>query len=696
MAAPAAYVFVSSIMAYEPTPLMPWTEDLPVSGDPPTTYGGFKAYAETEIRRRFEATGFPGSIARPAAIYGPDNNIHDMETAMFLRLRRGLPVLLPHGGLVTVSYGHVDDLCAQLIAMARCAGRRWPARWSTRPGRRSPPRATCSRWPISSAPRPTCGWCPTSALATAQGEVRPAAVEPSVQRPAPRHPLDRQGRPARAAGRARIRHRAPGRPTSGSVRRRSPTPRTNCSTRCGRRVTTSRPKRPRSTCCDGVRRRGHRAGRAPSVRRACRSSRHETQRWDAARRARRRAGADPTPAAAPASSDPRSASADASDDDGADHGLRSCWRGDSTTRPSQRPDGVRELPCSGSTRTCAAAAPLLELFTGHHQDPEGGPPTADADLVRRLEAWLGDRAGGGSRSSSAGDVRRVQPADARRAVDRQVAGCSASSRTACSPPRAAARSPPCGAYAPRATRHRRCCGRARRHRARQPVLRHGVRRRPRAHRRRRHRRHAALARRAARPRPTAVDAGGRARRRPRRQRAAAGDRRRSCGTGTASTGRPPACPIPLLERGFAWLRCTCTPPARSVDRARRPRAGQRAAGRARRRRCHRLGVRPRRRCRRGLGLPGPDPRPQARRARRSGRPASRPPSASSSTRRPGMPGRSTTTSRAPVSTSPRSTSSGARRDRTLTCSRSEWPCTCASSRVPSSSPRRSPRADPQR
>lgn len=113
-----AYVFVSSIMAYEPSPFMPWTEDQPVSSDPPTTYGGFKAYAETEILRRAAATGFPGSVARPAAIYGPANNIHDMETAMFLRLRRGLPVLLPHGGLVTVSYGHVDDLCAQLIAMA--------------------------------------------------------------------------------------------------------------------------------------------------------------------------------------------------------------------------------------------------------------------------------------------------------------------------------------------------------------------------------------------------------------------------------------------------------------------------------------------------------------------------------------------------------------------------------------------------
>jgi len=115
----AAYVFVSSVMAYRPSPLMPWTEDQPTSTEPTTSYGGFKAYAEAEIGKRHERTGFPGSIARPAAIYGPDNNILDMEAAMFLRLRRKLPVLLPHGGLVTGNYGHVDDLCALLIAMAR-------------------------------------------------------------------------------------------------------------------------------------------------------------------------------------------------------------------------------------------------------------------------------------------------------------------------------------------------------------------------------------------------------------------------------------------------------------------------------------------------------------------------------------------------------------------------------------------------
>jgi len=37
------------------------------------------------------------------------------------------------------------------------------------------------------------------------------------------------------------------------------------------------------------------------------------------------------------------------------------------------------------------AAPLLELFTGHHRDPEGGPPAADPDLVNRLARWLHQR-----------------------------------------------------------------------------------------------------------------------------------------------------------------------------------------------------------------------------------------------------------------------------------------------------------------
>lgn len=114
------YVFVSSIMAYDQSMVgrFPWSEDLPTSSDGAGTYGGFKAAAEAAMLARHAATGFPVTIVRPAAIYGPDNNIFDMETPMFLRLLQARPVLVPHGGLVVGSYGHVDDLCAAMVALS--------------------------------------------------------------------------------------------------------------------------------------------------------------------------------------------------------------------------------------------------------------------------------------------------------------------------------------------------------------------------------------------------------------------------------------------------------------------------------------------------------------------------------------------------------------------------------------------------
>ena len=113
------YVFVSSVMAYEPSGFFPWREDQPWRDDPPTTYGGFKVYAERVLLEAAGERGFPATVGRPAAIYGRENNIYDMEAAMFTRLRRGLPVLVPHGGLVTTSYGHIDDLCTGLLALGR-------------------------------------------------------------------------------------------------------------------------------------------------------------------------------------------------------------------------------------------------------------------------------------------------------------------------------------------------------------------------------------------------------------------------------------------------------------------------------------------------------------------------------------------------------------------------------------------------
>ena len=114
------YVFTSSIMAYDQSWVgrFPWTEDQPTNPDGPASYGGFKAMAETSMLARHAAIGFPATGVRPAAIYGPDNNIFDMETPMFLRLLQRRPILVPHGGLVVGSYGHVDDLCDTMLRAA--------------------------------------------------------------------------------------------------------------------------------------------------------------------------------------------------------------------------------------------------------------------------------------------------------------------------------------------------------------------------------------------------------------------------------------------------------------------------------------------------------------------------------------------------------------------------------------------------
>ncbi|MBW2314676.1 MAG: NAD-dependent epimerase/dehydratase family protein [Deltaproteobacteria bacterium] len=113
-----AYVFTSSVMAYAPSGSFPWDETFASVDEGPNTYGGFKKAAEQTLLERHATTGFPASVVRPAAIYGPDNNIYDMEMAYFLRLLRGLPVILPHDGLVATSYGHVDDLCRTMVDMA--------------------------------------------------------------------------------------------------------------------------------------------------------------------------------------------------------------------------------------------------------------------------------------------------------------------------------------------------------------------------------------------------------------------------------------------------------------------------------------------------------------------------------------------------------------------------------------------------
>ncbi|MFT4564691.1 MAG: nucleoside-diphosphate-sugar epimerase [Gammaproteobacteria bacterium] len=114
------FEFVSSIAAYRfGSGAFPWSEDRPTTRSRATSYGGQKAAVEQLLAERRAKTGFPYTVVRPAAVYGPHDNIPDGEMAMFTRLTQRLPALVPHDGLVCFPYGHVNDLARSMILAAQ-------------------------------------------------------------------------------------------------------------------------------------------------------------------------------------------------------------------------------------------------------------------------------------------------------------------------------------------------------------------------------------------------------------------------------------------------------------------------------------------------------------------------------------------------------------------------------------------------
>ena len=156
--------------------------------------------------------GFPATIVRPAAIYGPDNNIFDMELPMFLRLLEHRPILVPHGGLVVGSYGHVDDLCEAMVAMVgnpAAIGEVFNITGES---------VTVNRYIDVLADvvgeEPDVVYLPDSML----GEPLRSRVRPPVRRPPPRHGEHREGASSGSASRAATTSaRATRTPTTGSV-----------------------------------------------------------------------------------------------------------------------------------------------------------------------------------------------------------------------------------------------------------------------------------------------------------------------------------------------------------------------------------------------------------------------------------------------------------------------------------------------
>lgn len=114
------FIHVGTIWAYGPADRIPYEECYPRR--PITDYGRRKADIEALLLERFRTDGFPVTLLHPGHICGRDWLPIDPQgsrdgTAVYRRLARAEPVVLPDLGLATLHHVHADDI-AQLCERA--------------------------------------------------------------------------------------------------------------------------------------------------------------------------------------------------------------------------------------------------------------------------------------------------------------------------------------------------------------------------------------------------------------------------------------------------------------------------------------------------------------------------------------------------------------------------------------------------
>lgn len=117
------YIFQSTAGVYADTETIPVTEDSPTLS-PTTALTGFGAYEVEKVQCEQYLLGqvkeklFPATVLRCPIIYGPENWMHDREFSFFVRLTRGLPVLVPGNGNTFLSFVHADDVARAHLSVA--------------------------------------------------------------------------------------------------------------------------------------------------------------------------------------------------------------------------------------------------------------------------------------------------------------------------------------------------------------------------------------------------------------------------------------------------------------------------------------------------------------------------------------------------------------------------------------------------
>ncbi|MEE8473361.1 MAG: NAD-dependent epimerase/dehydratase family protein [Dehalococcoidia bacterium] len=122
------YVFQSTCGVYAPSQLVPIREDFPFlerTGTAPglASYEVDKVECEEFLLRLHREKGFPATILRCPAMYGPHNWMDDREGSFFYRLLQGRRVLVPGDGESFLHFVCVDDVARAHIAVVRAGGR---------------------------------------------------------------------------------------------------------------------------------------------------------------------------------------------------------------------------------------------------------------------------------------------------------------------------------------------------------------------------------------------------------------------------------------------------------------------------------------------------------------------------------------------------------------------------------------------
>jgi nucleoside-diphosphate-sugar epimerase len=114
-----SYVFCSTTAVYQRSHRYPIRPDFPLERSPDASgYQKGKVACEDILREAHARSGFPATMLRPPAVYGPQNALPEREFSYFARALQRRTIIIPGEASGLLQFAHVDDLAAAFLAAA--------------------------------------------------------------------------------------------------------------------------------------------------------------------------------------------------------------------------------------------------------------------------------------------------------------------------------------------------------------------------------------------------------------------------------------------------------------------------------------------------------------------------------------------------------------------------------------------------